>query len=206
MAIEPPDRLTTPRVHTPTPPTTESHEIPASAAAHHPAGRAPVGELTSALSAFVLLVVTFAMKWYGIVALPHSADRAGIQGATSGWTQLTLGRWLILASVLVAIGSVALHLSQRTHGSQTDTSLIVTVIGTVTALELGYRVLVNMPAPHSVIDAKLGAYLGVVAATGVALGGYESVLAVRRLRRAKRGGQRRPQARRSRPADSPGSV
>ena len=194
MATEPPDRLSTPRVHTPTPPPTDSHEIPAGAAGHHRPGRAPTGELTSALSALVLLIVTFATKWYGIVALPHSADRAGIQGATSAWTQLTLGRWLIVASVLVAIGSVALHLSQRAHGSQTDTSLIITVIGTLTALELGYRVLVNMPSPHSVIDAKLGAYLGVLAATGVAVGGYESMLAVRRRRRAKRSQNRRPRA------------
>jgi hypothetical protein len=192
MAAEPPDRLSTPRVHTPTPPPTESHEIPASAAAPARGARAPTGELTSALSAVVLLIVTFATKWYGIVALPHSADRAGIQGATSPWVQLTFGRWLIVASVLVAIGSVALHLSQRTHGSQTDTSLIVTVVGTITALELGYRVLINTPSPHSVIDAKLGAYVGLLAATGVAIGGYEYLLAQRRLRRAKRKRHRRP--------------
>jgi hypothetical protein len=140
----------------------------------------------------MLLIVTFGMKWYGIVALPRSADRAGIQGATSAWTQLTLARWLILAAVLVTAGSLALHMSQRTHGSQTDTSRIVTVVGTVTALVLGYRVLIQMPAPHSVIDAKLGAYLGVLAATGVALGGYESMLAQRRMRRMRRSRRRRP--------------
>ena len=49
-----------------------------------------------------------------------------------------------------------------------------------------------MPSPHSVIDAKLGAYLGVLAATGVALGGYESMLAQRRMRRMRRSRRRRP--------------
>ena len=190
MATEPPDRIAEPRMHTPTPPTTESHEIPASATSAAPPGRAPAGELTSALSAVALLVVTFAMKWYGVVALPHSADRSGIQGAVSAWTELTLARWLILAAVVAALASVGLHLSQRTHGSQTDTSLVVTAIGALTAGVLAYRVLVDMPAPHTVIDAKLGAYLGVLAATGVAVGGCESVLAQRRLRSVPRSRRR----------------
>jgi hypothetical protein len=194
MATQPPDRLTSPRVHTPTPPPTESHEIPARAPAVAPPGRAPTGELTSALSALGLLIVTFALKWYGVVALPHSADRSGIQSAVSAWTELTLARWLILASVLVAFTSVALHVSQRTHGSQTDTSLIVTTVAALTAGVLAYRVLINMPSPHSVIDAKLGAYVGVLAATGVALGGFESVLAQRRIRRSKRHRPRRSAA------------
>lgn len=193
MATEPPTSAWTP----PEPP-----EQPASPGAEPPQpaldpardrpGRAPAGELTSALSALVLVIVTFGTKWYGIVALPHSADRSGIQGATSAWTQLTLARWLIVASVIVAAGSIALHISQRTHGSQTDTSLLVTTVGTITAVVLGYRVLINMPAPHSVIDAKFGAYLGVLAATGVALGGYESVLAQRRSRRLRRTRRPRP--------------
>ena len=188
MATEPPDRIAEPRVHTPTPPTTESHEIPASA----PPGRAPAGELTSALSAVALLVVTFAMKWYGVVALPHSADRAGIQGAVSAWTELTFARWLIIAAVVTALASVGLHVSQRTHGSQTDTSLVVTAIAALTAAVLAYQVLIEMPAPHTVIDAKLGAYLGVLAATGIALGGVESVLAQRRLRSVPRSRRRAP--------------
>jgi len=199
MATEPPPsewRLPDPAPQpTPPPPPEAPSDVEAGVdPARDRPGRAPAGELTSALSAVALLVVTFATKWYGIVALPHSADRSGIQGATSAWTQLTLARWLILASAIVTAGSVALHISQRTHGSQTDTSMVVTAVGTVTAAVLGYRVLINMPAPHSVIDAKLGAYLGVVAATGIALGGYESMLAHRRLRRVHASRRRRPAA------------
>ncbi|MHB8695543.1 MAG: hypothetical protein ACYDHH_30345 [Solirubrobacteraceae bacterium] len=148
-------------------------------------GRAPAGELTSALSALALLASLFATQWYGVVALPHSADRSGIQSAVSGWTALTDVRWLIVAAALIALGSVALHLSQRSHGTQTETGGLVALAGTAAAILLGYRVLVNLPSPNSVVDAKLGAFLGLLAVTGIALGGFESMLAQRRRRRLR---------------------
>jgi hypothetical protein len=54
---------------------------------------------------------------------------------------------------------------------------------------LGYRVLINPPNPHAIVDVKIGAYLGLLAALGIAVGGLESW-------REERLGQTRPQARR----------
>ncbi len=147
--------------------------------------RAPAGELTTALCALTLFVTLFAAKWYGVVALPRSADRSGLQTAASAWDELALLRWLMLLCVLVTLGSVAIHVSQRSHGSQTDTSLGVAAVGTLTAGLLFVRVLVVLPAPGSVLDAKLGAYVGLLAAVGIALGGVESVLDQRRHRRRR---------------------
>ncbi|HWF53500.1 MAG TPA: hypothetical protein VG223_02675 [Solirubrobacteraceae bacterium] len=153
--------------------------------------RAPAGELLSAVSALALFVVMFVMKWYGVVALPHSADRSGIQSATSAWNELADIRWLMLLTVLVAFGSVVIHISQRSHGSQTDTSRVVTAVAGVTAALVFYRVLIDLPSPTSVVDAKLGAYLGLLAVVGVALGGYESMRAQRVAQHAIRHRERR---------------
>ncbi len=159
-----------------------------------PAGphRIRTGEIISALSALALLPIMFVLEWYGTVGLPRSR-RSGIETAVNAWQELTITRWLMLVAVIVALGSVILHATQKSHGTKTDTSYVVAGIGSVTALVLGYRVLINLPHPSSVVDIKIGAYLGLLAALGIALGGYDSVLE-ERARRGKhvrrRGGQR----------------
>jgi hypothetical protein len=143
-----------------------------------PAGapRVLVGELTSSVSAVLLLVVLFATEWYGVAGVPDpSAARPAVSGAESGWTGLSLIRWVVLVTALVAIGSVVLHASQRRHGTKTDTSRLVAGLGSLTSLLLIYRVLIVLPAGAKVIDQKLGALLGLACALGVALGGYQSI-------------------------------
>jgi len=134
------------------------------------------GELTSAASAFALLVLMFALKWYGVAGVPDpSAARPAISTAENAWNGLTIIRWVMLATILAALGSVAVHARQRRHGARTDTSRVVVVLGSLTALLLLYRVLIDLPQASKVIDQKLGAFLGLLAALGIALGGFESI-------------------------------
>jgi predicted metal-dependent peptidase len=59
------------------------------------------------------------------------------------------------------------------------------VLGSITAAVLIYRVLIDLPSAGSVVDQKLGAIIGLLAAVGIAFGGYESTLEEReRARRA----------------------
>jgi hypothetical protein len=151
---------------------------PASAGAPAPSGapRVLFGELTSSASAVLLLVLLFATEWYGVAGVPDpSAARPAIFRTETGWEGLSLVRWAVLATALVAIGSVLLHASQRRHGTRTDTSRLVAGLGSFTALLLIYRVLIALPSGAKVIDQKLGAFLGLLCALGVALGGYESI-------------------------------
>jgi hypothetical protein len=134
------------------------------------------GELLSATMALLLAIDMFALKWYGVAGVPDpSAARPAVSTAENGWDGLTVVRWVMLAAILVALGSVVLHTSQRAHGTKTDTSVPVTVVGVVTAALLTYRVLISLPAPDEVIDQKLGAALGLAFALGIALGGLESI-------------------------------
>jgi hypothetical protein len=158
--------------------TGEAPAAPGSLAAPGPAGapRVLFGELTSSVSGVLLLVVLFATEWYGVAGVPDpSAARPAVSGAESGWTGLSLVRWVVLVTALVAIGSVVLHASQRRHGTKTDTSRLVAGLGSLTSLLLIYRVLIVLPSGAKVIDQKLGAVLGLVCALGIALGGYESI-------------------------------
>ncbi len=141
-----------------------------------PAPRVGRGELISSGSALALLVLLFAVKWFGVNQLP-SKLLAGAGRATSlnGWQGLAIVRWLVLLAIMVAIGSLVLHINQSQHGRQTDTGAAVMVLGLVAAGLLIYRVLIALPASYQVVDQKLGAMLGLLSALGIALGGYESM-------------------------------
>ncbi len=135
--------------------------------------RIHTGEVISAVSALVLLPLIFAVEWYGAVGLPR-ATRSGLTTAENAWTVLTNLRWLMLLTVFVAVGAVILHATPSTHGSKTNTGWLVTLLGGLTMVLLGYRVLIDPPNPHAIVDVKVGGYLGLLAALGIAVGGLET--------------------------------
>jgi hypothetical protein len=53
--------------------------------------------------------------------------------------------------------------------------VIVTVLSGLTMLALIYRVLINAPGPDSLFDARIGAFLGLVAGCATALGAFASL-------------------------------
>jgi hypothetical protein len=138
------------------------------------APRVHSGEVMSASCALLLAPIMFVLEWFGVVGMPE-VRRSGINGAENAWHALTLLRWLMLLTILVALGAVILHASQRGHGARTDTGIPVAALGTLTAVLVGYRVLIDPPNPAAVVDIKLGAMLGLLAALGIALGGWGSV-------------------------------
>jgi hypothetical protein len=163
--------------------------------APRPAGSpalAPAGELLSTISALLLLACTFGLKWFGVAGRPGIGADSGKQSAAGAWTELSVVRWLVLLTAVVALGSVVIHISQRSHGSQTNTTLPVTLLGGLTSLLLFYRLLIDLPSPHTVVDVKLGGFLGLLSAIGIAFGGLESLRDLRHRRTRVLPRSRRP--------------
>ena len=142
------------------------------------------GELISAACALALLVIMFGLEWYGFVGPPGRRTPAEGTSAENAWRALTVTRWLMLITITAALGAVALHATQRSHGSESSTGLAVSALAGLTSTLLIYRVLIDPPAPGSVVDVKLGALLGVICALGIAVGGYQSVRDERAQRRS----------------------
>jgi hypothetical protein len=136
--------------------------------------RVHTGELISASSALLLAPIMFVFEWYGKVGVPQ-VRRSGMIGVENAWNGLALLRWLLLAAIVVSLGSVVLHARQRGHGSRTATGAPVALLGTLAMLWLGYRVLLDPPSSGTVVDVKLGAFMGLLATVGMAIGGFESV-------------------------------
>ncbi len=132
------------------------------------------GELVSSVGALALLVFMFVFAWYGVAGIP---GRSAVVSTEDGWHGLTIIRWLMLLTIAVALGAHRLR----------NGSTFVAALGTLTALLLTYRVLIDLPSSQAVVDQKLGAYLALLSAFAIALGGYDSL-------RAQRGVQIRPGA------------
>ena len=134
------------------------------------------GELTSAFSALALLVLMFAAAWYGVDAIPGAnSTSSAAASAENAWHGLSVIRWLMLATVLVAFGAVAIHARNPSRVAVARVRLALLALSTVTAAAVTFRVLIELPSSDRVVDQKLGAVLGVLAALGIAYGAYEAV-------------------------------
>jgi hypothetical protein len=131
------------------------------------------GELLSACSALALLIVMYGLEWFGVDGIPGRTP--SLAWAVNAWHGLTLVRWVMLATIAVAVGAPLLHATQRAHGAKTSTGGVTLAGGVLTSALLIYRVLIDLPSANQVVDQKLGAFLGLLCAFGIALGGYEAL-------------------------------
>jgi hypothetical protein len=120
------------------------------------------GELLAGASAVLLTIFIVGGKWY--------RASTGTGGSQTGWQALTDLRWLLLATVLAAVGLVFAQATRRAPAIPVTMSLIVMLLGIVCVVALIYRVLIN-PPPHQ----EAGADLGLLSAVGIAAGGYLSL-------------------------------
>jgi hypothetical protein len=152
------------------------------------------GELVSGVCAVVLVVTLLVFAWYGADGVPHPALAQPRQYALGAFATLGPLAILALASALVALALLAAHIAAGSRASHTASALVLTLLGGASALGLIYRVLIVLPQPRRVVDAKLGAVIGLMAAIGLWLGAIESLRA-RRVP-ARRGPSARVRARR----------
>jgi formate hydrogenlyase subunit 3/multisubunit Na+/H+ antiporter MnhD subunit len=134
------------------------------------------GEVISALSALVLLVLMFAAAWYGVDRIPRATGTSSAAAsAENAWHALGVIRWMMLLTVLLAFAAFAIHTRHPSRVVVARVRLALLALSTVTAAAVIFRVLIRLPSSDRVVDQKLGAVLGVLAALGIAYGAYEAV-------------------------------
>jgi len=141
----------------------------------------------SGACALLLGIVMFALAWYGVDRIPGGQSHGGsVVSTINGWHGLTGVRWLILVTVVLALGAPVMPAVPVSRQAVAGVRLATLVLGGVTAVALIIRVLIDLPAPERVVDQKLGALLGLLASLGIAYGAIEAI----REQRARLAGSR----------------
>jgi hypothetical protein len=147
--------------------------------------RLRLGEVTAAVSGLVLLFDLFVLKWYVFTPAGSGSklnDATGVSLTTlpgagtahNGWSSLTVLRWIILLTIIVALGLAVVTLTQRSTALPVSASVLATGMGVFTALLILYRI-INQPGPNDLASVRLGAWLGFLAAVGVGCGGFQAM-------------------------------
>ena len=122
------------------------------------------GEVIAAVSALLLLILMFGTKWYGVAGIPGTSAHAQAVTTENAWGSLSVVRWVMLLTILAAGASVLVHLVEVSRSTIALIRLAVALLGSLTAVLLTWRVLIDLPSPSDVVDQKLGAVAGLVCA------------------------------------------
>jgi hypothetical protein len=139
------------------------------------------GEKIAGGSAILLFIFMFFFDWFGVKV----SDVNGFSGTISGeggsaWDALDLIRWVLLLTVIGALALAALRLSDSTYEPSVPLSTVITVLGVLSTLLILFRI-IDPPTFAEVggisFDAtlKVGIFLGLLSAAGVAYGGYTTM-------------------------------
>ncbi|MBV9005524.1 MAG: hypothetical protein JO181_12755 [Solirubrobacterales bacterium] len=139
-------------------------------------GRLRRGEWIAGAGAVVLLASMFLLPWYRVTSGSGASGSQYLHPVTvDGWQALTTIRWLMLATIVASFALVYFQASRRAPAIPVAMSLIVTVLGTLTALVLIVRVLIDLPSLVGNVSTRAGAYVGLLSAIVIAGGGYASL-------------------------------
>jgi hypothetical protein len=141
--------------------------------------RLRAGEWTAAAGAAALAVTLF-LPWFA-VELPAPAESNGILSLVgvvgdleeSGWDSLG---WFVLVLALAAIGCAAwlaiANATGRPVAQAVAASVLTPTAGTLAFVALALRALVFQPGPNEIVVLRYGAWLGLLAALVLAVGGW----------------------------------
>jgi hypothetical protein len=145
------------------------------------ADRLSTGEKVSAVSAVLLFVFMF-FDWFGVKVsgVPgFSGDVTG-SGGGSAWDALDVIPIFLMLAIVVAIGVAVIRLTDADIEPPVSMNAVVAALGGLAVLLILYRI-VFPPEFGSfggvTVDAtlKFGIFLGLIAAAGIAYGGYSAM-------------------------------
>jgi hypothetical protein len=138
--------------------------------------RLRAGEWLAVVGAAALLVTLF-LPWFGLevpgpagnLVNPFLADVTG----TSGWNALG---WVTIVLALAAIGCAAwlafANAAARPVAQLVAASVLTATAGSLAFVVLALRALVFQPGPNDFVVVRYGAWLGLLAALILAVGGW----------------------------------
>jgi len=117
------------------------------------------GELLTAAGTAGLAVVLF-VDWFG---------------GRSGWSTMTVGRVLLVLTILLALTLVVLTLRARAVSMATSAAVLTIGAGSLALAYLLYRVGIDEPGRNALVGVDAGAYLGLLCLVAILVGAWRSL-------------------------------
>jgi hypothetical protein len=134
--------------------------------------RLRAGEWTAAFGGAGLLVSLF-LPWFSLLAIEFGDTGVVARDAESGWSGLG---WLTLVFAVAAIAVGAWMafsvVAGRPVAQMVAASVLTATVGTLAFIAIALRVLIFQPGPNDITELRYGAWLGLLAALILAIGGW----------------------------------
>lgn len=119
----------------------------------------------------MLLVSVFLLPWYQLTeGTPPPGPRYFITSSVDGWNGLHHARWLILLTIVAALGLFFFQGTRKAPAIPATFSVAAGILGVLSTLWLIYRVLID-PAGGRAI----GGWIGLLSACAITYGAYASL-------------------------------
>jgi uncharacterized membrane protein YhaH (DUF805 family) len=140
--------------------------------------RLSMGEKISAGSAILLFVFMF-FDWFG-VKVPTEGFSGSLPGGESAWDVLDVIPIFLMAAIVVALAVAVIRLTDADIEPPFSLNTLVAVLGGLAFVLILYRIISppdfadfgNVPVETTL---KFGIFLGLIAAAGIAYGGYSAM-------------------------------
>jgi hypothetical protein len=138
------------------------------------------GEKVSAVSAILLFIFMF-FDWFGAKVSGVPGFSGSVEGgAGSAWDALDVIPIFLMLAIVAALGVAIIRLTDADLEPPVSLNTIVAALGGLAVLLILYRI-IDPPGGDSLagvsvdITLKFGIFLGLIAAAGIAYGGYSAM-------------------------------
>lgn len=142
--------------------------------------RLSTGEKVSAVSAVLLFIFMF-FDWFGAKVEGVPGFSGSIEAGGSAWDALDVIPIFLMLAIVAAIGVAVIRLTDADVEPPVSMNAIVAVLGGLAVLLILYRIIDPPGGGDAIagvgvdITLKLGIFLGLLAAAGIAYGGYSAM-------------------------------
>ena len=117
------------------------------------------GEILTCAGALGLSAVLF-MDWFG---------------GRSGWSTMTVGRVLLVLTIVLAMTLVVVTLGARAVSMATSAATVTIGVGSPALILLLYRVGLDEPGRNALVSVDAGAYLGLLCMLAIVAGAWRAL-------------------------------
>jgi uncharacterized membrane protein YhaH (DUF805 family) len=137
------------------------------------ADRLSTGEKIAGVSAILLFIFTF-FDWFKVSA---SNEFVSVSVGGSAWDALDIIPIILLIAIVAAIGVAVVRLTDADFEPSISMNSVVAILGIISVLLILYRIISPPDSDFSGIsvDPAVGIFLGLIAAAGIAFGGYKAM-------------------------------